>query len=155
MEADKEAEMTVAKGLRKGYSGFSLVEFLIIVIVIGVLVGIALPGFLVWLPTYRLNRATRDLISNFQRAKISAIKNHLNCTVNEATELTESLLEIIKNTLENGENVSERGFGKFSVREKKERRGNNPATSQALMLRARKIVTFKYSRNLRDKINND
>jgi integration host factor subunit alpha len=85
---------------------------------------------------------------------ISMLANHLGCTVNKATEITESLLEIIKSTLESGEDVSIRGFGRFCVKEKKERRGNNLVTGGVIFFRARKVVTFKCSRTLRDKINN-
>ena len=44
------------------------------------------------------------------------------------------------------------GFGKFCVKEKRERRGRNPATGEDMMLEARKVVTFKCSGQLRDKI---
>jgi integration host factor subunit alpha len=70
-----------------------------------------------------------------------------------STELVESLIEIIKRTLENGEDVLVSGFGKFCVRKKKQRRGRNPATGSDLMLSARKVVTFKCSGKLRDKVN--
>jgi len=45
------------------------------------------------------------------------------------------------------------GFGKFCVKEKKERKGRNPATGENLMLKPRKVVTFKCSGKLREKIN--
>ena len=70
-----------------------------------------------------------------------------------AIELVETLLELIKKSLENGEDVLISGFGKFSVRKKKERRGRNPATGREMMIESRKVVTFKSSGNLRDKIN--
>jgi len=71
----------------------------------------------------------------------------------QAREITESLLEIIKSTLESGEDVLVSGFGKFCVHEKSERRGRNPATGDDMMLPPRKVVTFKCSGTLRDKIN--
>ena len=71
-----------------------------------------------------------------------------------AREITESLFEIIKRTLESGEDVLVSGFGKFCVNEKRERRGRNPATGDDLMLKPRKVVTFKCSGKLRNKINN-
>ena len=64
-----------------------------------------------------------------------------------------SMLETIKKTLENGEDVLISGFGKFLVKEKNERRGRNPATGNNLILDARRLVTFKCSGNLREKIN--
>ena len=71
----------------------------------------------------------------------------------KARKITETMLEIIKSTLENGEDVLISGFGKFYVNEKEERKGRNPATGDELMLRPRKVVTFKCSGKLRDQIN--
>ena len=65
----------------------------------------------------------------------------------------ESIMEIMRETLANGEDILISGFGKFCVKEKKERKGRNPATGEAMMLRARRIVTFKPSGNLRQKTN--
>jgi integration host factor subunit alpha len=67
--------------------------------------------------------------------------------------LVETLLELIKSKLASGEDLLVSGFGKFSVKEKRERRGRNPATGEEMMLRPRKVVTFKCSGQLRDKIN--
>ena len=74
-------------------------------------------------------------------------------TKRQATQTVESLLETIKYTLENGEDVLISGFGKFSVKEKKERRGRNPQTGQDLMLDKRKVVTFNCSGVLKDRLN--
>lgn len=72
---------------------------------------------------------------------------------NKSTEVIEGLIEIIKRTLQNGEDVLISGFGKFCVKDKRERRGRNPATGRDLILAKRKVVTFKCSGKLRDKIN--
>jgi len=72
---------------------------------------------------------------------------------NQSVEITESLLEIIKSTLASGDDVLVSGFGKFCVRDKKERKGRNPATDEDLILPARRVVTFKCSGKLRDKVN--
>ena len=77
----------------------------------------------------------------------------LGFTKKKSVEIIESLLEIIKGTLEKNENVLISGFGKFCVKQKKKRRGRNPATGDDLMLEERKVVTFKCSGKLRDKIN--
>ena len=65
----------------------------------------------------------------------------------------ESLLEIMKSTLSSGEDVLISGFGKFCVKEKKLRRGRNPATGDDLMLPPRKVLTFKCSGKLRKMVN--
>ncbi len=70
----------------------------------------------------------------------------------QATDTVEMLLEIVKRTLASGEDVLVSGFGKFCVKEKTERRGRNPATGDAMMLRPRRVVTFKCSGKLRKKI---
>jgi integration host factor subunit alpha len=88
-------------------------------------------------------------------------KEHLISAVAEANgypriqsvELVETLLEIIKSTLESGEDVLVSGFGKFCVKEKHERRGRNPATGDDMMLDSRRVVTFKCSGQLRGRIN--
>jgi integration host factor subunit alpha len=72
---------------------------------------------------------------------------------NKSIEVVENLIEIIKRSLESGEDVLISGFGKFCAKEKGRRRGRNPATGADLMLDARKVVTFKCSGKLRDKIN--
>ena len=72
---------------------------------------------------------------------------------NQSTEIVETLLELIKKTLESGEDVLVSGFGKFRVREKKARRGRNPATGESMILDPRRVVTFHCSGKLRRKIN--
>ena len=71
----------------------------------------------------------------------------------KSKQTAESLLEIIKQTLETSEDVLISGFGKFCVKDKKERRGRNPATGDEMMLRSRRVVTFKCSGKLREMIN--
>ena len=71
----------------------------------------------------------------------------------QSFDTVETLLEIIKRTLESGEDVLVSGFGKFRVKEKHERRGRNPSTGEDMILEPRRVVTFTCSRKLRDKIN--
>ena len=84
---------------------------------------------------------------------IDAIHNDLGFPKNRSAELIEILLEQIKSTLEKGEDVLISGFGKFCVKNKKERRGRNPATGDDMMLSQRQVVTFRCSHLLREKIN--
>jgi integration host factor subunit alpha len=78
--------------------------------------------------------------------------HELGFTKQKSVEIIESLLEIIKSTLGKSEDVLISGFGKFCVKDKKQRRGRNPATGADLILNERKVVTFKCSGKLRDKI---
>ncbi len=71
----------------------------------------------------------------------------------KAVQMLENLLGIIKRNLENGEDVLISGFGKFCVKNKKERRGRNPATGDDLILGKRKVITFNCSSVLRDRFN--
>lgn len=74
-------------------------------------------------------------------------------TQKDAERILEYLLENIKSTLATGEDVLITGFGKFCVKEKKQRRGRNPSTGSDLVLDARRIVTFNSSGLLKDKLN--
>jgi integration host factor subunit alpha len=84
---------------------------------------------------------------------VESAQNQTGFQKTRSSEIVETLLEIIKSTLESGEDVLISGFGKFSVNEKKARRGRNPSTGEDMMLAPRKVVTFKCSGKLRDKIN--
>jgi integration host factor subunit alpha len=86
---------------------------------------------------------------------IDALYNQLDLPKTKATQVVESFIEVIKETLENGENVLITGFGKFYVKEKRERKGRNPQTGKDLMLGERKVVTFKCSGVLRNRINRE
>jgi integration host factor subunit alpha len=89
---------------------------------------------------------TKDHIVNSIRARLDLPKT-------KSAELFESVLEIIKATLENREDVLISGFGKFSAKEKGNRRGRNPQTGEALTLESRRVISFRCSPVLRDKIN--
>ena len=87
------------------------------------------------------------------KSDIVAKVNAVGFTKKQSVEIIESLLEIIKSTLAQSDDLLISGFGKFCVKKKKERRGRNPATGADLTLRGRKVVTFKCSGKLRDEIN--
>jgi integration host factor subunit alpha len=89
---------------------------------------------------------TRDSI-------VETVAEEIGFPKKQSVDLVETLLELIKKTLESGEDVLVSGFGKFSVKEKRERRGRNPATGEDMMLKSRRVVAFKCSGNLRKKIN--
>lgn len=71
----------------------------------------------------------------------------------EASAHLEELLELIKTTLESGEQVKIAGFGVFQVKAKSNRRGRNPQTGEAITIGARKVMSFKVSNVLKDAIN--
>ncbi len=84
---------------------------------------------------------------------VEAVQTELGFPKHQSAELVENLLETIKSKLASGEDVLVSGFGKFCVNEKRERRGRNPATGNDMMLRPRKVVTFKCSGKLRGRAN--
>jgi integration host factor subunit alpha len=84
---------------------------------------------------------------------VERIYNELGFPKNQSVEITETLLELIKSNLEYGDDVLVSGFGKFCVKEKHTRKGRNPATGEDAILPARRVVTFKCSGLLRDKVN--
>ena len=84
---------------------------------------------------------------------VDSIQDSLGFPRNRSVQLTETLLELIKKTLESGEDIMISGFGKFCVKEKNKRRGRNPATGEDMMLDERKVVTFTCSGKLRERIN--
>ena len=82
-----------------------------------------------------------------------AVQEQTDLSKKDSTEAVETILDIMKRTLASGEDVLISGFGKFQVKDKDARRGRNPATGGDLMLRSRRIVTFKVSGKLREKVN--
>ena len=86
---------------------------------------------------------------------IQAVREELNFPGRKSVDVIECLLELIKKSLESGEDVLISGFGKFCVKQKEKRRGRNPATGDDLILGARRVVTFKCSGKLRKIINDN
>ena len=84
---------------------------------------------------------------------VEAIAEQNGFPKNKSSEIVEILLERIKKSLESGEDVLISGFGKFCVKEKKERRGRNPATGEDMMVAPRRAVIFRCSGTIREKVN--
>lgn len=84
---------------------------------------------------------------------VDQVQERIGYSRKRSSDLVETLIEIIKDTIGTGEDVLVSGFGKFCVKEKGSRKGRNPATGDDMMLEQRKVVTFKCSSVLRDKIN--
>ena len=86
---------------------------------------------------------------------VEKLQSDLGFPRNQSVEIVESILEIIKSTLESGDDVQVSGFGKFYVRDKHERKGRNPATGEDAIISARRVASFKCSGKLRGKINRE
>jgi integration host factor subunit alpha len=84
---------------------------------------------------------------------VSAVQAENGYTLTKSTGIVDTLLEILKSTLASGEDILISGFGKFQVKDKRERRGRNPATDGDMILPPRRVVTFKCSGKLRDRVN--
>ena len=84
---------------------------------------------------------------------VNSIADQIGYTKNKASEMVETLLEIMKKALESGDDVMISNFGKFCVKEKKARRGRNPSTGEEMILKPRKVVTFRWAGKLRERIN--
>jgi integration host factor subunit alpha len=72
----------------------------------------------------------------------------------DSAEIVETVFDLIKDTLEDGEKIKIAGFGNFVVKEKSTRRGRNPQTGEEIEISARRILTFKPSQVLKNAINN-
>jgi integration host factor subunit alpha len=81
------------------------------------------------------------------------IQENTNLSKKGSAEMIEAVFSIIKKTLESGEKLKIAGFGTFEVKQKKDRRGRNPQTGEAITIEARQILTFKPSNLLRSAIN--
>ena len=84
---------------------------------------------------------------------IRAVSDETGFTQKQSRHSVNNLVEIIKKTLESGENIKINHFGKFDICEKKVRPWRSPFTGRIMMLPARRIVRFKTFKRLKDKIN--
>jgi integration host factor subunit alpha len=73
----------------------------------------------------------------------------------EASEVVDSVFEVIKRHLEDGDKVKVSGFGNFVVHEKKPRKGRNPQTGETIMIRGRRVLGFKASPMLKKSMNRE
>jgi integration host factor subunit alpha len=83
---------------------------------------------------------------------IERVAEQCGITKKDSVDMVESVFSIIKSTLETGEDIKVSGFGKFEVRKKHERRGRNPQTGEAIVIEARRILSFKPSTILKDAV---
>jgi integration host factor subunit alpha len=84
---------------------------------------------------------------------VERIYENVGFSKKESAELVETVFDLIKSTLEEGDKIKIAGFGNFVVKEKSDRRGRNPQTGEEITIVARKILTFKPSQVLKSAIN--
>ena len=84
---------------------------------------------------------------------IQDVYEKLGFSKKDAANIVESVFEIMKDSLARGEKIKISGFGNFSIKEKKSRRGRNPQTGSEIEISARKVLTFKSSQVLRKVLN--
>ena len=90
------------------------------------------------------------------RAELSeAVYQEVGLSRSESSELVESVLEEISMALVRGEAVKLSPFGSFSVRDKGQRIGRNPKTGEEVPILARRVLVFRASHVLKDKINQE
>ena len=84
---------------------------------------------------------------------VETIYEKVGLSKRESARIVDMIFDIIKGKLENGENVKISGFGSFTVRDKNARRGRNPQTGEEITISARRVLSFKPSNVLRNRIN--
>ena len=83
---------------------------------------------------------------------VARLQEELGFTKSQSIQVTESLIEVIKASLESGDDVMVSGFGKFCVKEKNPRRGRNPATGETIPIPAKTVVKFRVAKAAKDAV---
>ncbi len=84
---------------------------------------------------------------------VEMIYSKIGISKKDASDILEGVFDIIKEALKNGEKVKISGFGNFSVRNKKTRKGRNPQTGEEIEISARRVLSFKPSQLMKDAMN--
>ena len=84
---------------------------------------------------------------------VEVVHNRTGFSKKESSEAVESILDVLKEVLEDGEKIKLSGFGNFVIRNKEVRKGRNPKTGEEMEISARSVLTFKPSQKLKDHIN--
>ena len=82
----------------------------------------------------------------------NSLFDELGLNKREAKEFVELFFEEIRTALESGDSVKFSGFGSFSVRDKPQRPGRNPKTGEEIPVSARRVVTYKASQKIKDRV---
>jgi integration host factor subunit alpha len=99
------------------------------------------------------NTPKEPLMTLVKENLVQSLYDQAGLSKQQSKALVDNVFELIKKSLESGDDVLISGFGKFMVKEKAQRKGRNPETGDDLTIEARKVVNFRCSPVLRDKIN--
>ena len=86
---------------------------------------------------------------------VESLYNQTGMSKKECVRAVDSVFEIIKDEMNQGNDIMISGFGKWAVKSKKDRKGRNPQTGEAIIIEARKVVTFKASSVLRNTLTSE
>lgn len=84
---------------------------------------------------------------------VEAVHRHVGFTKKRSAEVVTMILDLIKDALEGGEKVKISGFGNFEIRNKEPRKGRNPQTGEEITISERRVLTFKPSQVLKERLN--
>lgn len=84
---------------------------------------------------------------------VELVYERIGVSKRESARIVETIFDVVKETLERGDNVKISGFGSFNIQHKKPRRGRNPQTGEEITISARRVLSFKASNVLRDQLN--
>ena len=82
-----------------------------------------------------------------------AVYREIGLSRTESQQMVESVLDLITDSLVAGEKVKLAGFGTFSLRDKNERMGRNPKTGEEVPITSRRVLVFKPSQVMKDRVN--
>lgn len=82
-----------------------------------------------------------------------AIAQGSEITKSDARKILDAVFEAIGSAAANGDEISINGFGKFKVKDSPEREGRNPATGEAMTIKASKKLSFAPAKAIKDKLN--
>jgi len=85
---------------------------------------------------------------------VQALADGQNATVKDATEIVNTIITAMTESLKNGENIELRGFGSFTVKEYRSYIGRNPKTGEKITVKPKKTPYFKPGKDLREAVNN-
>ena len=96
---------------------------------------------------------TDDLVGTLTRADLAeALHREIGLSRADSAGIVEQVLSLLCEALSNGENVKISGFGSFVLRDKGERMGRNPKTGVEVPIAPRRVLTFRASQMMRDRI---